>query len=288
MRSKLFVPASRPELFSKALASAADAISFDLEDAVQEDRKAEARARLAQHLKELGTADQPKVIIVRTNAADSAHFHADLDAIVGQALNIVNLPKVENADTVLRAVQLLEKIETERGLSRPIEILANIESPSGLHHAAEIATAHCRVTGLQIGYGDLFSPLGIASAEPFATQYVRVRVRMAAGMAGIDAYDGAYPDIANPDGYRLDAQAAHRLGFAGKSCIHPSQIALANEVFVPARADIEHALRVIEAARDAHAKGIGAFVVDGRLIDGPFITRAERVIAIARKLGLAD
>jgi citrate lyase subunit beta/citryl-CoA lyase len=288
MRSKLFVPASRPELFSKALASAADAISFDLEDAVQEDRKAEARACLAQYLKEASTADQTKIIIVRTNAVDSAHFDADLDVIVGNALNIINLPKVENAGSIVRAVQSLEKLETERGLSRPVEILANIESPLGLHHAAAIATSHRRVMGLQIGYGDLFSPLGIAPAEPFATQCVRVRVRMAAGIAGIDAYDGAYPDIANPDGYRQDAQAAHRLGFAGKSCIHPSQIALANQVFVPARADIEHALHVIEAARAARAKGVGAFVVDGRLIDGPFITRAERVIAVARKLGLAD
>jgi citrate lyase subunit beta / citryl-CoA lyase len=113
-----------------------------------------------------------------------------------------------------------------------------------------------------------------------------VAVRLAAGEAGIDAYDGAYVDIQNPDGFVRDARAAQQLGFAGRSCIHPTQIALANDVFRPSDADIAHALKVVDAARESLAKGVGAFVVDGRLVDGPFITRAEHLVALARRLGL--
>ena len=293
MRSKLFVPASRPELFAKALAGAADAISFDLEDAVAPERKPAARAELRKLLQgdpaqsstpQIVQAD--KTLIVRVNACGTPHFAQDLAAVVWPALHIVNLPMVESADAVRQAVAALEVLERERGITRPLGILANIESPRGLRLAADIALAHPRVIGLQIGYGDLFAPLGIASGEPAATQYVRTAVRMAAGEAGIDAFDGAYVNYSDQVGYRRDSEAARQLGFAGRSCIHPSQIAMTNEVFRPGEADIAHALRVVEAARDHLGRGIGAFTVDGRLVDGPFITQAERLVALARRLGM--
>lgn len=286
MRSKLFVPASRPELFAKALNSAADAISFDLEDAVEEGAKPAAREQLVKLFQGGRAAMNGKLIVVRVNAVGTPHFAADLAAVACEAVDVVNLPMVEGAGTVREAMAMLEQLERQRGLPPRIGILANIESPRGVRLAAEIATAHPRVMGLQIGYGDLFSPLGIASGEPSATQAVRVAVRLAAGEAGIDAYDGAYVDIKNPDGFVRDARAAQQLGFAGRSCIHPTQIALANDVFRPSDADIAHALRVVDAARESLAKGVGAFVVDGRLVDGPFITRAEHLVALARRLGL--
>lgn len=286
MRSKLFVPASRPELYPKALASAADAISFDLEDAVEEGAKPAARQALSGLFAGGRTAMQGKLVVVRVNAVETPHFAADLEAIACEAADVLNLPMVESAATVREAVAALERIEAARGLDPRIGILANIESPRGLRLAADIATAHPRVMGLQIGYGDLFSPLGIPMGEPSATQAVRFAVRMAAGEAGIGAYDGAYVDIKNPEGYASDARAAQQMGFVGKSCIHPTQIAIANDVFRPAQADVAHALRVVEAAHDALARGVGAFVVDGRLVDGPFITRAERLVELARRLGM--
>lgn len=285
MRSKLFVPASRPELFAKALASAADAISFDLEDAVEESSKPAARAALQTLFKQDLSAHH-KLIVVRINAIDTPHFAADLDAVVCTATHIVNIPMVEDPDTVRAVAAELERLEKARGLARPIGILVNIESPKGLRRAAELACAHSRVVGLQIGFGDLFAPLGIVSCEPSALQAVRVAVRFAAGEAGIHAYDGAFVDIKNPEAFKLDAQAAQRLGFAGKSCIHPTQIALANEVFRPSDAAIAHAVRVLEETRKKLAEGVGAFVVDGRLIDGPFITEAEHTVALAKRLGL--
>lgn len=286
MRSKLFVPASRPELFSKALAGAADAISFDLEDAVEEGAKPAARQELATLFNGGRAAMQGKLIVVRVNAVETPHFAADLETIACDAVDVLNLPMVESAATVRDAVTALERIEKQRGLAARIRVLANIESPRGLRLAAEIAAAHPRVMGLQIGFGDLFSPLGIPMSEPSATQAVRFAVRLAAGESGIDAYDGAYVDIKNPEGFKREAQAAQQLGFAGKSCIHPTQIALANEVFRPGDAEVMHALRVVEAARESLARGVGAFVVDGRLVDGPFITRAEQMVALARRLGM--
>ena len=285
MRSKLFVPASRPELFAKALASAADAISFDLEDAVEENSKPAARTALQTLFKQDLSAHH-KLIVVRINAIDTPHFAADLDSIVSAAMHIVNIPMVEDPDTVRAVAAELERLEKARGLARPIGILVNIESPKGLRRAAELACAHPSVVGLQIGFGDLFAPLGIVSCEPSALQAVRVAVRFAAAEAGIHAYDGAFVDIKNPEAFKLDAQAAQRLGFAGKSCIHPTQIALANEVFRPSDAAIAHAVRVLEETRKKLAEGVGAFVVDGRLIDGPFITEAEHTVALAKRLGL--
>jgi citrate lyase subunit beta / citryl-CoA lyase len=285
MRSKLFVPASRPELFAKALASAADAISFDLEDAVEESSKPAARTAL-QTLFQQDLSAHHKLIVVRINATDTPHFVADLDAVVCTATHVVNIPMVEDPDTVRAVAAELERLEKARGLARPIGILVNIESPKGLRRAAELACAHPRVVGLQIGFGDLFAPLGIVSCEPSALQAVRVAVRFAAAEASIHAYDGAFVDIKNPEAFKLDAQAAQRLGFSGKSCIHPTQIALANEVFRPSDAAIAHAVRVLEETRKKLAEGVGAFVVDGRLIDGPFITEAEHTVALAKRLGL--
>lgn len=285
MRSKLFVPASRPELFSKALSSAADAISFDLEDAVEEGQKGFARQSLIDFFK-TNQVQTTKAIVVRINAAETAHYAADLEAVVCPAVQIINLPMVESVTAIRDLSARIGKLEADRRLTRSIGILVNIESPRGLRHAAELALADPRVVGLQIGFGDLFGPYGVESGEPSATQVVRVLVKMAAAEAGVDAYDGAYVDIANPDGFTLDAQAAYRLGFAGKSCIHPSQVGLANAVFRPSDHQIQQALRVVQAAQDNLARGVGAFVVDGQLVDGPLITRAERTVALARLAGL--
>jgi citrate lyase subunit beta/citryl-CoA lyase len=285
MRSKLFVPASRPELFTKAMSSAADAISFDLEDAVEEGQKGFARQTLVDFFATNQTQNT-KAIVVRINAIDTTHYPADLEVVVSSAVHMINLPMVESVAAVRDLSARMSKLEAERRIARPIGILVNIESPKGLRQAAELALADPRVMGLQIGFGDLFGPYRIESGEASATQVVRVLVKMAAAEAGIDAYDGAYVDIANPDGFTLDAQAAYRLGFAGKSCIHPSQVGLANAVFRPSELQIQQALRVVQAAKENLARGVGAFVVDGQLVDGPLITRAERTVSLAREAGL--
>lgn len=286
MRSKLFVPGSRPELFAKALGGEADAISIDLEDAVVEARKAEARATVASWLPEAKAAADGKLIIVRVNAMDTPHFVADVAAVVRPGLDILNLPKPESPQAVREACAAIERAERANGVSTPVRLLLNIETPRALRAAAVLASAHARVMGLQVGLGDLFEPLGIDRRESAAIQHVLIAVRLAAAEAGIDAYDGAFANVQDQDGYLAEAQLARRLGFAGKSCIHPSQVALANQAFRPSDAEIAHAVKVMQAAVEAQAKGLGAYVVDGRMIDPPFLRRAQAVVAMAQRLHL--
>jgi citrate lyase beta subunit len=284
MRSKLFVPGSRPELFAKAMASEADALSFDLEDAVDEARKDMARSELAKFLRTL-PPNTGKVIIVRVNGLGTKHFERDIEAIVGPGLDMVNLPKPESPDDVRACAAALAKAERKARLE-PVDILPNIESPKALRLAAEIARASPRVVGLQAGWGDLIEPLDMDRYNPVMVQALQLQIRVAAGEAGIWAFDGAYADIKDIDGYRREAEGARRLGYVGKSAIHPAQVPIANDVFRPTDAEIAHSLKVVEAAQVAAAKGIGAFTVNGRMVDGPFIRRAEAILALAHRLGL--
>lgn len=286
MRSKLFVPGTRPELFAKALAGAADGICLDLEDAVSEPRKGEARQLVRDLLRDGSAADAGKTIIVRVNAMDTPHFEQDVVAVAQPGVHLINLPKPESAAHVRQAVAAIERAEKANGVDKPISLLLNIETPVALRTAAELAQADVRVAGLQLGLGDLFEPLGIARRELAAVQQAMFATRIAAGEAGIYAYDGAFADIRDADGYRAEAMLARRLGFLGKTCIHPSQIAIANEVFRPMDEEIAHALKVIAATREADAKGVGAYVVDGKMIDIPFVRRAHAIVASARILGL--
>lgn len=279
MRSKLFVPGARPELFPKALAGEADALSFDLEDAVPEAGKAVARRLVGEALHSPELASSKKILIVRVNGWRTAHFEPDLAAIVGARLDLVNLPKVESADEIHGAAQDLARLEAARGLTRPIGLLANIESPRGLRLAAEIARAHPRVVGLQLGFADLLEPLGIDRTDAVAIHHLQLAVRLAAGEAGRWACDAAYGNIKDLDGYRAEAVAAKRLGYLGKSCIHPAQIAVANEIFQPTAEEIAFAQRVVAAAARTEA---GVFTLDGRMIDAPFLQRARAVLARAR------
>lgn len=286
MRSKLFVPGSRPELFDKALRGDADALSFDLEDSVSASRKAEARGALQDLLSGPAARESGKTLIARVNPLGSEHFEADVQAVVRPGLALLNLPKVESADDVLAAVKLLEAAERANGVTQPIGLLLNIESARGLRLAYTLASAHPRVAGLQLGLGDLFEPLQIARHEPAALHSVMLQMRLAAGEAGVFAYDAAYARFADVEGFRAEAGLARRLGYLGKSCIHPSQVAHANDVFRPSDDEIAHARRVVAAADEAEARGIGAYSVDGHMVDAPFVNRARMVLSTAKRLGL--
>jgi citrate lyase subunit beta/citryl-CoA lyase len=279
MRSKLFVPGARPDLFTKALAGAADAISIDLEDAVAESGKEAARAAVAAFLRGPEIAASAKTIIVRVNAIDTPHFARDIQAVAVPGLTMLNLPKAESAADVAFACAALARAEQDNGVDAPVPLLANIETPKGLRLAHEIAGADPRVIGLQLGYADLFEPYGIARRDPATLHAVMLQVRMAAAEAGVFAYDAAFGDIRDEEGYLLEAQMARRLGFWGKSCIHPSQVALANAAFAPNEAELAFAARVVEQAEIAGRDGRAAFALDGRMIDVPFIRRARAVLA---------
>ena len=286
MRSKLFVPGSRPELFDKALRGDADALSFDLEDSVSPSRKADARQALQDLLSGSAARASGKTLIARVNPRNSEHFEADVRAVVRPGLALLNLPKAESTEDVLAAAEALEAAERANGVTAPVGLLLNIESARGLRLAYALASAHPRVAGLQLGLGDLFEPLQISRHEPAALHTVMLQLRLAAGEAGVFAYDAAYARFQDVDGFRAEAGLARRLGYLGKSCIHPSQVVHANEMFRPTDDEIVHARRVAAAADEAEARGVGAYTVDGEMVDAPFVLRARAVLATARRLGL--
>ncbi|OZI43319.1 HpcH/HpaI aldolase/citrate lyase family protein [Bordetella genomosp. 4] len=284
MRSKLFVPASRPELFAKALKSAADAICFDLEDAVLESKKAYARDCLASFFStdEFHSLRQEgrKSIIVRVNALETGHTENDLMVACVAGVDILNIPKTDTVEDVRRFTAMLDARaeQTARaGEKLDIRVLANIETPRALLNAAEIAAAHPQVWGLQLGLGDLFEPLGIAREDAQNVHSVMMQMRIAAGAAGKIAYDTAYTNVANAEGYRQEAWRARQVGFLGKTCIHPNQVAIANDVFSPTEAEIRWAAKVVESAEQNDVNG--AYMLEGKMIDGPFIERARVILA---------
>lgn len=286
MRSKLFVPGSRPELFAKALASQADAVSFDLEDSVVDARKAEARQAVREVLMSAAAAASGKTLIVRINPWDSAHAAADLRAVALPALHMVNLPKPTSPADVVAVARALADAEAAHAVTRPIGLLLNIESPRALRRAHELASAHARVLGLQLGLGDLFEPLAVSRRDAHAVAQALFSLRLAAGEAGVWACDSAFNDLHDTAAFRAEAEQARALGFIGKSCIHPSQVAVANEVFSPTASEIADAQAVAAAADLAATAGRGAYVAAGKVIDTPFEQRARAVIASARLLGL--
>jgi citrate lyase subunit beta/citryl-CoA lyase len=276
MRSKLFVPGSKPALFPKATASGADCVCFDLEDAVSDESKHTARADIAAYL--ASAREHPAATMVRINAADSAYFLADIEAVVGADIDYINVPKVDTGQAALAACELIVATAARLGARQP-GILANIETPQALGNAASIASAHGAIIGLQLGYGDLFLPFEIDRADEQALAYIRMTCKMAAAQAGIAIYDGAYFLKDDMDGFRQEAMAARRMGFAGKSCIVPAQVAHANSIFGPDSAEQAFAARVLEEYAMRSPDERGAFQIDGKMVDQVFVDWARMIVS---------
>ena len=286
MRSSLFVPGSRPELFDKALASEADALIFDLEDAVVPERKPEARKTVGEFLANLRDTCG-KVITVRANPVVSDYFAEDVAAVVCPQLDAINFPKVESADEVRQGVAAIVAAEQALGMTKQVRVFANLESAASLRRAHEIAGAHPRMAGLKFGLADLFAPLGIERHDA-ALGPVRLATRMAASEAGIPAYDTIFADIKDPEGFTEDAHAGRRMGLLGKTCIHPTQVPLANAVFTPGKEEIAQALAIVEAIDDPANAGKGAFIVNGQMVDEPYFMQARATVSLAKRLGLIE
>lgn len=278
MRSKLFVPCSRPDFFAKALAGDADALSFDLEDAVPAADKVAARARLVEWLRSDAVIASAKTLVVRINAPDTPFFADDLAALSGLRVDILNLPKAETADAVRAVAVRMEATGIAAGL------LVNIESAFGMARAGTIARAHPRVMGLQVGLNDLFASLDIDRYDARHVHAALWAIRLAAGETSRLAYDGAWPDLADDDGFRAEAELARSLGYLGKSCIHPRQVAIANAVFDRGD-DLARAKRLLAAAAEAETLGRGAFVFEGAMADAPAIAAARETVRRASEAG---
>jgi citrate lyase subunit beta/citryl-CoA lyase len=231
--SKLFLAGNRLETLDAALAAHPDALSLDLEDAIPEQSKADARRVVAALLH---ATRLPCAAWVRVNGVDSGHFVADVLALQGAHVDVVNLPKVEDPSSVRLLEELLRHIEDAESASgrlsriRPIRIVPTIETPLGLRHAAAIAAASPRVLALQLGAGDLTRRTGIEPGGP-GHDLLRVTLSLAAAEAGVAALDSTPHGMHDLGAFEADARRAKSLGFQGKSCMLDSQVAVARAVF---------------------------------------------------------
>ncbi len=280
-RSLMFVPGQRQKMIEKALGLAnLDVALLDLEDGVPPAEKDAARRLLADAL---GRArGQRPVRFVRVNAIASDRFAADIAAIVRPGLQGILLPKVERADEVGSADRLVAERERASGIPEgAVPFVASIESAQGLLNAFAIATASRRMIGVVFGAEDYANDLGLPTQrEGEARELVPARSALvvAATAAHVLSFDGVWPDIRDAEGLRRDSVQARRLGFSGKTLIHPGQIDVINEVFTPSESDLDYARRVVAAFDEAEKRGEGAIAFGGQLIDRPIVQRARNVI----------
>jgi citrate lyase subunit beta/citryl-CoA lyase len=266
-RSLLFVPGDRPERFAKAAASGADQIVLDLEDAVEPAHKTAARGSVNDWLAGGGSG------VVRINAAGTTWHAEDLAMAVRHGCPVM-LPKADNLE-VVRAVTA--------ELADTAQVIVLIETATGVLSAQRI----CEVPGViraAFGSVDLGAELGVDPADRTALAPARNMLVLASAAAGLPApIDGVTVDLRDEDVVRDDAVAAVRLGFGAKLCVHPQQVAIVNQAFTPAAAEIAYAQAVVDAA--GHG---GAGVLDGKMIDRPVLERAQRLVARATSVSGAQ
>ena len=308
-RSELAVPGSNPKLFEKAASSDVDVVFLDLEDAVAPDEKEQARKNVIEAINDIDWGD--KTLSVRINGLDTHYMYRDVVDVLeqtGERLDMFMIPKVGTAADVYAVDMLTSQVEAAVDRKKRIGFELIIEIALGMANVDEIAAASKRNESLHFGvadyaastrarttviggpnpmYGVLTDKDGDAAREYHwgdMWHYAISRMVVAARANGLRPVDGPFGDFSDPDGYKAQANRAAVLGCEGKWAIHPSQIALANEVFSPSDAEVDRAKRILEAMDQAQKEGKGAVSLDGRLIDIASIKQAENLVQKAQQI----
>lgn len=287
-RSMLFVPGANAAMLSNAFIYPADALMFDLEDAVAV-REKDAARRLVYHALQHPLYRDIETI-VRVNALDSQWGIDDLEAVVRAGVDIVRLPKTDTADDVIAMEKEIARIERECGRQPgSTGMLAAIESAKGILQAPAIALASPRLIGIALGAEDYVRDIRTErSADGIELLFARCTILQAARAAGIQAFDTVYSDANNEEGFLHEAAHIKQLGFDGKSLVNPRQITLLHNLYAPTQKDVEHARRVVEAAQAAEREGLGVVSLNGKMIDSPIIARAHLVLSRAELSGVRE
>ena len=307
-RSELAVPGSNPGLFEKAAASAADVVFLDVEDAVAPDDKEQARRNIIEALNDIDWGR--KSMMVRINGLDTHFMYRDVIEIVEACprLDLLLIPKVGTAADVYAIDMLVTQIETAKRRDKRLGFEVLIETALGMANVESIAQASRRLEAMSFGVADyaastrarttviggvnrdsgvLTDPAADGSRQYFWTDpwhAAQTRMLVACRAYGLRPIDGPFGDFGDADGFRAAANRAAVLGYEGKWAIHPSQVALANEVFTPTAAEVARATRIVEAMAEAARAGRGAVSLDGRLIDIASIRMAEALLAKAASM----
>ncbi|MDT8426970.1 MAG: CoA ester lyase [Methyloprofundus sp.] len=298
-RCELAVPGSSPEMFEKALKSGVDVIFLDLEDAVAPDDKLQARKNVIKAINELDWAGHGITVSIRINGLDTQYMVRDVVDLVeqcGDKIDTLLIPKVGVYSDVYMVEAMLNQLEMQQGMTKKIGIECLIETALGMVNVEDIAKQGAlggRLEALHFGVADYAASnrartTNIGGLNPDYPgdqwHFAISRMTVACRAYGLRAIDGPFGDIKDPAGFKDAARRAAALGCEGKWAIHPSQIALANEVFTPPTAEVEKAKRILQALKEAAAQGKGAAALDGRLIDAASEKMANNVVKTAEAI----
>ena len=284
LRSFLFAPGNHPRRAEKVFQAGADVVILDLEDAVAIAEKEATRAKVVTAMKK----PRNSLGYVRINGVDSRWCMGDIEAVIGPWLDGIVLPKTESADQLRLVSERMSEAERRLGMAGGrLDLMPIIETALGVESARDIAAAGPRVRRLAFGGGDYTNDLDIIwTPEEHELAYARARLTHASRIAGIEPpVDTVVIQVKDTERFRLSALHGRRAGFAGKLCIHPDQVAPCNEVFSPTADEIEYSSRVVDAFEKAEASGSAAISLDGNFIDYPIVYKAQRILALAKRIG---
>lgn len=285
-RSLLFIPGNNERFLKKSIKLQADILCFDLEDSVPSNEKEAARILVARFLASR-QGDNDSFIYVRINSFDSGLVDGDLERIVINGLDGIVLPKIGNSEEVIQIIHKIDAIVSKRNLTSGIRIIPSIETARGVVNANSIASSHKNVTALVFGVFDYLYDMNIdVEYDDFMSyNYARSKIPVDARAAGIDALDGIWQNVNDIDGLIKDAAIAKKLGYSGKTLIHPSHINPVHDIFRPTKKQIEWAKKVLAELQDTFEKGNvrGAKLLEGKMIDAVHYKQAKAVISAAEK-----
>ncbi len=302
-RCQLFGPGSRPAIFEKMATSAADVINIDLEDSVAPSDKDSARKNVIEAIGDIDWGN--KTLSVRINSLDTPFWYRDVVDLLENAserLDQIMIPKVGCAEDLYAVDALVTAVEAAKGRSKKIGFEVIIESAAGIAHVEAIAAATPRLQAMSLGAADFAASMGMQTTGIGGTQvgyymlqegqkywsdpwhWAQAAIVAACRTHGVLPVDGPFGDFSDDEGFRAQARRSATLGMVGKWAIHPKQVALANEVFTPSEEAITEAREILAAMEEAKAKGEGATVYKGRLVDIASIKQAEVIVRQAEMI----
>lgn len=287
-RTMMFVPGNNPAMVKDAGIYGADSIMFDLEDAVSMAEKDAARDLVYEALQTQDYGDAE--LVVRVNGQDTPYYANDVRAMVKAGIDVVRLPKAEDAEMVKKLDADITAAEKEFGREEGSTMLmAAIESAKGVINAYQIASASDRMMGIALSAEDYTTDMKTHRYPDGAElEFARNMVLHAARAAGVAAFDTVFTNMNDTEGFYRETEYIHQLGFDGKSLVNPRQIPMVNKVYEPTKKEIENAKNVENAIKEAKLKGSGVISMNGQMVDRPVVLRAERVMRLAKTSNLID
>ncbi|HUU99429.1 MAG TPA: aldolase/citrate lyase family protein [Bacteroidales bacterium] len=281
--TRLYLPGNTPGLMINAGLHSPDCIILDLEDSVAPDKKDEARILVRNALRQINFYGAERM--VRINQGEMGLD--DLRYVIPHNVNLILIPKCESPEIIYNVEKNIAEIKNRFNLTNPVYLMPIVESALGVERSFEIASSSVNVVAVAIGLEDLTADLGVPrTAGGDESFYARSRVVMAAKASGKQPIDSVFSDVADMEGLMKNVLISKSLGFEGMGCIHPRQIPVIQKGFSPGQEEIEKSKKIITAYEDAMNKGVGVVALGSKMIDPPVVSRAQKVITLAVKMGL--